>query len=141
MADAHKERVGAAIRERREELDLSQRELAAKIPVTEKTLRRWESGESFGHMDNLERLAELLNTTVDRLMAGPAKQKGPTPDPFAASSNGGSDSERLARIEHKLNRLLALVEDADLATALGDLADSIRRGPPAPPAAGGTATG
>jgi transcriptional regulator with XRE-family HTH domain len=118
MADAHKERVGAAIRERRDELDLSQAALAAKIPVAEKTLRRWENGESFGHMDNLERLAEALETTVDKLMAGPEKAKGQTPD-LLGSVNGDVPDDLRQQVQDlhaKVDRIidaLGLDKDAD----------------------------
>jgi transcriptional regulator with XRE-family HTH domain len=118
MADAHKERVGAAIRKRRDELDLSQAALAAKIPVAEKTLRRWENGESFGHMDNLERLAEALDTTVDKLMAGPTKAKPQTtPDPFSRNGDVPDDLRQQVQDLHaKVDRIidaLGLEDDAD----------------------------
>lgn len=150
MADAHKERVGAAIRERREELDLSVEALAGKIPVAEKTLRRWEKGESFGHMDNLEKLAEELQTTVDKLMAGPSASgdtNGATPDLGAALNGDQPDDlhQQLADLHRKLDRLLdffGLADDkTDLATALYDFAEAIRRGPLEPHEAEETATG
>lgn len=106
MADEHRERVGAAIRERRKELGLSQRALAAKIPVTEKTLARWEKGQSFGHMSNLEKVAEELDTTVDALMTGPRDAKRQdTPSLLdtlggAAPASGDELRTQLDRIEH-----------------------------------------
>lgn len=107
MAEAHKQRVGRAIRQRREELGLSAEELGRKIPVAGKTVERWERGETFGHMDNLDRVAELLETDVATLMAGPAGEQAETPDVLGQLSDSREAGEVAAEILRRLEDLQA----------------------------------
>jgi transcriptional regulator with XRE-family HTH domain len=87
------ENIGARIRELREELGLTQRELADRLPgKTEgKDISRWENGKHRPSPDTLAAVADALGSTVADLHAGPAadrEPRGPTPDPFATKSNG-----------------------------------------------------
>lgn len=69
MAKAQLVHLGQAIKERRNELGLSQNELARKFPVDPKTVSRWERGENPGAYNNLEVVAEHLETTATDLQA------------------------------------------------------------------------
>jgi transcriptional regulator with XRE-family HTH domain len=111
MAEAHKERVGQAIRQRRKELDLSAEELGRQIPVSGKTVERWERGETFGHMDNLDRVAELLETDVATLMAGPAGEKGETPDVLGQLDEERGLKELLAELSAAVDAMGKQLED------------------------------
>ncbi len=53
--------IGKFLRQRREELNLTQREIALFVGVTESAVSRWESGE-IGNMrrDRIAKLAEVL---------------------------------------------------------------------------------
>lgn len=93
-----------AIRERRKELGLSAEALARRIPVATKTLERWERGETFGHMDNLEGVAEALDTSVAELMAGPAGQIFPTTPDLLSGEGRGASPER-DRTEERFDAL------------------------------------
>ncbi len=53
--------TGDQIRQRREELHLSQEELAERIGVSRQAVSKWESGLSLPRDANLERLCELLS--------------------------------------------------------------------------------
>jgi transcriptional regulator with XRE-family HTH domain len=94
------ERMGARMRERREELDLSMAEVARRMPgkVSENQVYRWELGKHQPKPDTLEALAKVLKTDVAALMA-PAPDKSVTPELF------GTEDERLDRIQDQLGTI------------------------------------
>lgn len=53
----------------REAKNLTQRELAEILEVSDKAVSKWENGQSIPRMDTLQRLAELLGTTAEELIA------------------------------------------------------------------------
>lgn len=65
-----KEKVGAFIRERRREQNLTQKELADKLHITDKAVSKWERGISFPDITILEKLSELLKVSLFELMCG-----------------------------------------------------------------------
>lgn len=130
------ERVGARMRQRREELRLTQAELALRIEgkTTGDQVSRWERGK---HQPNdLGPIARALEVDVAYFYVPPAAANGnndngdagPTPDPFNAPD---ALTERLDRIERRLNEIYALL------TGQSDPAAEHRRGivHPDPPAA------
>lgn len=120
LADVAKEqaaRVGRRIRERRDELGLTQAEVAARMvdsPSTnDQQVSKWERGEHRPNDDNLEILAQALETTLADLVSGPLGERdgrpAATPDPFA--SNGGDPyREQLDRIEARLKYVMDTLE-------------------------------
>src|SRR6266508_3105536 len=66
MADEHKVRVGARIREAREAKGWTQRELAQALPgrVDGPSVSRWERGGVLPQLDTLRAIADALETTV-----------------------------------------------------------------------------
>jgi transcriptional regulator with XRE-family HTH domain len=107
------ERLGARMRKRREELDLSMAEVARRMPgkVSENQVYRWELGKHQPKPDTLEALAKVLKTDVAALMA-PAPDKSVTPEPFGDASR--TEGERLDSIQDQLGtigqELAALLE-------------------------------
>ena len=64
--------VGNAIRSRREQLNMTQEELAHKIGFTSRTgVSKLEKGQTEPSIDRLKLLAEALDTTVVYLIYGP----------------------------------------------------------------------
>ena len=59
------------IRRLRENLGLSQSDIARKLDVTPSTISNWESGKARPRLDKMSQLAELLNVTVSELMGEP----------------------------------------------------------------------
>lgn len=49
----------------REQRGLTQAELAERIEVTDKAVSKWENGQAFPRIETLERLADVLATTVE----------------------------------------------------------------------------
>ena len=64
----NKERLGAFIGARRKERNMTQKDLAARLHVTDKAVSKWERGLSYPDVTLLEPLAEVLGLTVEELM-------------------------------------------------------------------------
>ena len=65
----NKERLGNFISGERKNLGLTQKDLAARLHVTDKAVSKWERGMSYPDVTLLEPLAQELNLTVEELMA------------------------------------------------------------------------
>lgn len=122
MAKAQTERLGRRIRERRDELELTQKQLAALMTdspsVDAQQISNWERGKHKPSDDNLEILAGALDTTIADLYSGPVserKPKGETPDLMGQVN--GSDADQLVLLRDEVQELSAKVDR--LLTAFG----------------------
>ena len=64
--DANK--FGCFVAERRKELNMTQKDLAAKILVTDKAVSKWARGLGFPDINSLEPLADALDVSIIELM-------------------------------------------------------------------------
>lgn len=64
--DANK--FGCFVAERRKELKMTQKDLAAKIQVTDKAVSKWERGLGFPDINTIEDLADALDVSIMELM-------------------------------------------------------------------------
>lgn len=64
--DANK--FGCFVADRRKELNMTQKELAAKIHVTDKAVSRWERGLGFPDINTIKELADALSVSITELM-------------------------------------------------------------------------
>lgn len=62
--------VGKRIKRFRQDLKLSQEELAGKIFVTRQTISNWENGKNYPDVNSLVLLSQLFNTSLDILVKG-----------------------------------------------------------------------
>mgnify|MGYP002707879139 CR=1 FL=1 len=62
--------VGKQIKKFRQDLKLSQEELASKIFVTRQTISNWENGKNYPDVNSLVLLSQLFNTSLDILVKG-----------------------------------------------------------------------
>lgn len=71
MAGEQKSALRLAIRQRREELGLSQEEVARRLDVSVQTVGRWERGQGKkgAAFSRLDEIAQALETTADQLNA------------------------------------------------------------------------
>lgn len=60
--------IAERIKEKRKRNGFNQDELAEHLGVSVMTVRRWEWGKQFPRVDEVEHIAEVLNTTVTYLM-------------------------------------------------------------------------
>lgn len=115
----NKERLGAFIAGERKTLGLTQRDLAARLHVTDKAVSKWERGLSYPDVTLLEPLAAALDLGVEELMAcrRQAVRAEREDETMKALLDISSDSVRTEKRRGwgRLTAVLALL----LATALG----------------------
>ncbi len=58
---------------------LTQRQLAETMAVSQPVIARWESGKAVPNQENLQRIAEALQTTVEAISGGSNDPYGPLP--------------------------------------------------------------
>ena len=63
-------KTGALISAARKEKSLTQKQLAEKLGITDKSISKWERGISFPDVSIVEELCQLLNLSVSELFAG-----------------------------------------------------------------------
>ena len=63
-------KIGSFIAKKRNQLGITQRQLAEKLYVTDKTISRWENGNYMPDLSILISLSETLNTSVYELLLG-----------------------------------------------------------------------
>ena len=62
--------TGAAIRQLREQKNLTQAELAEKLFISDKTVSKWENGKGYPDISLLEPLAKVFEVSVSELLSG-----------------------------------------------------------------------
>lgn len=63
-------KVGGFISQTRKSLNMTQKELAEMIDVTDKTISKWECGNGLPDITRLKPLCEALNINVNELLSG-----------------------------------------------------------------------
>ena len=63
-------KTGRFIAEKRKERNMSQRELAQYLNITDKAISKWERGLSFPDITILIPLSEVLNVSIYDLLTG-----------------------------------------------------------------------
>lgn len=66
--------LGNRIKKLRKELNLSQKELADKLYVTDKALSSWENGRTEPDIDTLLKMSEIFNCNISYLIKGYTKR-------------------------------------------------------------------
>lgn len=62
--------IGARIRKNRNEMGLSQEQLAQKVYVSRQTVSNWETGKNYPDLQSLLLLSAVFDVTLDRLVKG-----------------------------------------------------------------------
>ena len=86
--------TGALIAQRRKQLAPSQAELAERLHVTDKAVRRWETGRGMPGLDSLEPLSKELGLSISELLSGKELAREELPE-----AAGGQIMESMKR-EH-----------------------------------------
>ena len=66
------------IRQLRQELDMKQSELAAKMKVRQTTISNWETDRTEPDTASLQKMAEIFDTTIDYILGNSLSRKGST---------------------------------------------------------------
>ena len=66
----NKERIGKYIKFLRERNNLTQEELAKKVPVTREAVSKWETGRRIPDIETLIILSKIFNVPIESLLSG-----------------------------------------------------------------------
>lgn len=66
--------TGKTIKELREKRSITQKELAERINVSDKTISKWETGKGLPDIAIIEDLAKALGTSITELFTGDLKE-------------------------------------------------------------------
>jgi len=64
------QKCGEFIAELRKEKNLTQKDLANELNVSDKAISRWETGKGFPDVDSLQALSKFFSVTINELLAG-----------------------------------------------------------------------
>lgn len=67
-------KIGQYLANKRKSKNLTQKELASLLNVTDKAVSKWETGSNLPDISMFVKLAEVLETTIDELIAGEDKK-------------------------------------------------------------------
>ena len=98
-------KTGALIAARRQEFDLTQKELADRLNVSDRTISKWERGAGFPDVSLLEPLADELGLSVLELIHGQRLTPEEQPSPEAEQSARSAAYELGHRFRHTAKRL------------------------------------
>lgn len=110
------QKTGQVISSRRQELGLTQKQLARRLSISDRTVSRWERGVGFPDVSLLEPLADALGLSLGELIRGerlpPAQQPSPEAEQevrAAAIGLGGYLRQALRRTQRLLTVLSVLL--------------------------------
>lgn len=63
-------RIGAFIQQMRKEIGMTQKELAEKLNMSDKTISKWETGKGLPDVSLLPSLCQILNININELLVG-----------------------------------------------------------------------
>lgn len=63
-------KIGDFISQRRKNLNLTQKELAEQLHVSDKAISKWETGKGMPEMDSLMEICKVLDVSFNELLAG-----------------------------------------------------------------------
>lgn len=89
--------IGRHIREYREKNGLTQKQLAEKLYVSDRTISRWERGNGLPDIDELPRIARLLGMNLNELVGEPSAATGTDGDAPDEERNAGEIAAAAAR--------------------------------------------
>ncbi|WP_300645936.1 helix-turn-helix transcriptional regulator [uncultured Desulfovibrio sp.] len=79
-------RLGQEILRRRKAMGMTQEELASRMGVSRQSVAKWETGLSSPDIDRLVLLRDVLQTSLDELIAPAGRDLIPVPAPPAEDS-------------------------------------------------------
>lgn len=107
------------IKERRKELNMTQKDLADAMHVSNQLISKWETGESVPSLEYLEKLGEALQTSASALMGEEP------PAPASAPSEPKKKASQKVKEFWNKNRKILIISIVSVAAALVILAVSL----------------
>lgn len=101
-------KVGKQLARLRRQAGLTQEQLGAKLGVTNKSISRWENGNSMPDIEMVGLLAKEFHVSVDELLAGETRPEAPRPKAEekskAAAASAFTFDERKAYFKKRWRR-------------------------------------
>lgn len=66
----NQEKIGVFIADMRKKQGMSQKQLAAEVGVTDKSVSKWETGKALPEISKMESLCEILHVNINELLSG-----------------------------------------------------------------------
>ena len=107
------------IRQRRAELNMSQSELAAKVGVDKRQIRRYESGETQPTLPIAKAIARALDMSIDELAGEETHRVNLTGHWWASWQTSRSGAEKIATQEVEIKQEGSILHIATLTRGLG----------------------
>nr|MBQ8253047.1 helix-turn-helix transcriptional regulator [Lachnospiraceae bacterium] len=107
-----KEKLGLFVSQLRKEQNMTQKELAEKLGVTDKAVSKWERGLSFPDISLLEPLSDTFDVSVMELLQGkrlPNKETIPVELAQEALDNSLHISDREIQRKHVISKSIILL--------------------------------
>jgi transcriptional regulator with XRE-family HTH domain len=112
--------LGEIMRQHRQELDLSQADLAAKVGVDKRQIRRYESGDAQPTLPIARAIASALNITVDELAGGEAHRVDLTGQWWASWQTSRDGVEKIASQQAEIRQEGTLLRVATITRGLSE---------------------
>lgn len=109
----NQEKIGEFIAKKRKELNLTQKELADKLYVTDKTISRWENGNYMPDLSNIIILSDILGVSTYELLLGEEMT---------------SEEKNKDNIETETRVLFSLDKEEEIIKELNNMDDLIYKG-------------
>lgn len=105
-------KTGTLIAARRQELGMTQKELAEKLNISDRAVSKWERGAGFPDVSLLEPLADALELSILELIHGErlAPEEQPSPEAERSARSAAYElGRRLGRTARRLRNALAVL--------------------------------
>ena len=101
------QKCGVFIADLRKEKNLTQKDLANELKVSDKAISRWETGKGFPDVDSLQSLSKFFGITINELLAG-EKAETKTIEEIAECEGVSVNNMRvrLTRLKKKLQKIM-----------------------------------
>ena len=103
------QKIGSFIRDLRKEKDMTQKDLADLLHITDRAVSKWERGLNAPDIALLEPLAEVLDVTVGELIRGTRGGEAQTDEEETKSILDYSKSEVVRKVSHTRKKYLGLL--------------------------------
>ena len=108
--------IGDKIRQQRREIGITQENLSEKMGVSLKTIQRWESGIRSPRMEEINKLADKLQTTTGYLMG--LEDKPEKPEITSGVDNDNVELGFWGTVADKARKLARIGNREDISAAL-----------------------
>lgn len=103
------EKIGKFIASKRKEKNMTQRELASKLKVTDRAVSKWERGMGCHDISLLEELSKILNISIVELLNGEEMEDKSIIEKDLIKSMSYSKEYTKSKIKNNLNTILTTI--------------------------------